>query len=139
LETVKPAAFHSGLQQAEEAVDKILNMISSRLGLDHDRVLGSRYSFPVLARYLMQRGGRIVNQQERGKLLYWYVNTFLWGRYSGSTESVMDQDLDAIEKTEGALDRLIGSLRQNRGDLRLKPEDFLGASKGTVSILYSTC
>ena len=131
LEGVTPRAFHSGLQQAEEAVDKILNMISSRLGLDHDRVLGSRYSFPVLARYLMQRGGRIVNQQERGKLLYWYVNTFLWGRYSGSTESVMDQDLDAIEKTEGALDRLIAQLRQNRGDLRLKPEDFMGSSTGT--------
>jgi hypothetical protein len=131
LESVKPAEFHTGLQQAEEAVDKVLNMISSRLGLDHDRVLGSRYSFPVLARYLMQRGGRIVNQQERGKLLYWYVNTFLWGRYSGSTESVMDQDLDAIEKTEGALDRLIAQLRQNRGDLRLKPEDFMGSSTGT--------
>jgi hypothetical protein len=131
LEAVKPAEFQSGLQRAEEAVDKILNMISSRLGLDHDRVLGSRYSFPVLARYLVQRGGRIVNQQERGKLLYWYVNTFLWGRYSGSTESVMDQDLDAIEKTEGALERLIAQLRQNRGELRLKPEDFMGSSTGT--------
>lgn len=131
LEHVTPAAFHNGLQQSEQAVDRILNMISSRLGLDHDRVLGSRYSFPVLARYLMQRGGRIVNQQERGKLLYWYVNTFLWGRYSGSTESVMDQDLDAIEKTEGALDRLIAQLRQNRGDLKLKPEDFTGSSTGT--------
>jgi hypothetical protein len=130
LDGVKPAAFHNGLQQSEESVDKILNMISSRLGLDHDRVLGSRYSFPVLARYLVQRGGRIVNQQERGKLLFWYVNTFLWGRYSGSTESVMDQDLGEIEKTEGALDRLIGLLRQNRGDLQLKPEDFLGSSTG---------
>jgi hypothetical protein len=42
----------------------------------------------------------------------------------------MDQDLDAIAKTEGALDRLIGLLRQNRGDLQLKPEDFLGSSTG---------
>lgn len=130
LEGVKPAEFHAGLHQAEESVDTILNMISSRLGLDHDRVLGSRYSLPVLARYLVQRGGRIVNQKERGKLLYWYVNTFLWGRYSGSTESVMDQDLDAIAKTEGALDRLIGLLRQNRGDLQLTSDDFLGSSTG---------
>jgi hypothetical protein len=42
LEHVTPAAFQNGLQQSEQAVDKILNMISSRLGLDHDRVLGSR-------------------------------------------------------------------------------------------------
>ena len=131
LDKVKPAEFHNGLKLAEESVDKILNMISSRLGLDHDRVLGSRYSFPVLARYLVQRGGRIVNQEERGKLLYWYVNTFLWGRYSGSTESVMNQDLEAIRKTEGALDRLIGLLRQNRGELKLKHDDFMGSSTGT--------
>ena len=64
-------------------------MISSRLGLDHDRVLGSRYSLPLLSRYLMQRGGHLNDYIERDKLLYWYVHTFLWGRYAGSTESFL--------------------------------------------------
>jgi hypothetical protein len=105
-------------------------MLSSRLGLDHDRVLGSRYSFPLIARYLNERGGRLVDHKERGKLLYWYVHTFLWGRYAGSTESVLNRDLDAIEESDGALDRLIALLRQNRGDLRVNPSDFLGWSRG---------
>jgi hypothetical protein len=130
LEKVDPSTFHKGLQQTEKAIDTILNMVSSRLGLDHDRVLGSRYSFPVIARYLTERGGRITDHEERGKLLYWYVNTFLWGRYAGSTESVLNQDLDAIEGTDGALDRLIALLRQQRGDLRVRPNDFLGWSRG---------
>jgi hypothetical protein len=130
LEDVNPPTFRNGLEQTEKAVDTVLNMVSSRLGLDHDRVLGSRYSFPVIARYLDQRGGRIADHEERGKLLYWYVHTFLWGRYAGSTESVLNQDLDAIEKTDGALDRLIALLRQQRGDLRVRPSDFLGWSRG---------
>ncbi len=130
LEDVNPLKFRNGLEQTEKAVDTVLNMVSSRLGLDHDRVLGSRYSFPVIARYLTQRGGRITDHEERGKLLYWYVNTFLWGRYAGSTESVLNQDLDAIEKDDGALDRLIALLRQQRGDLRVRPSDFLGWSRG---------
>jgi hypothetical protein len=130
LEKVNPSTFHKGLHQTEKAIDTILNMVSSRLGLDHDRVLGSRYSFPVIARYLTERGGRIIDHEERGKLLYWYVNTFLWGRYAGSTESVLNQDLDAIEETHGALDRLIALLRQQRGDLRVRPNDFLGWSRG---------
>ncbi len=130
LKDVKPTEFREGLEQTEKAVDTVLNMISSRLGLDHDRVLGSRYSFPVIARYLTQRGGRITGHEERGKLLYWYVNTFLWGRYAGSTESVLNQDLDAIEETDGALDRLIALLRKQRGDLRVRPNDFLGWSRG---------
>jgi hypothetical protein len=98
-------------------------IISSRLGLDHDRVLGSRYSFPIMAKYLTEREGSLADHKEGDQLLYWYIHTFLWGRYAGSTESVINQDLDLIEKKEGAIDRLIGQLRQNRGDLRLNPND----------------
>ena len=31
----------------------MLNLVSGRLGLDHDRVLGSQYSFPLLVGYLV--------------------------------------------------------------------------------------
>ena len=70
-------------------------------------MLGSRYSFPLLTRYLAQRGGRFDDHRERDRLLYWYVNTMLWGRYAGSTETVLNQDLRLIEERDGALDRLI--------------------------------
>ncbi|HEU5439794.1 MAG TPA: DUF262 domain-containing protein [Ktedonobacterales bacterium] len=130
LKDVENAAFRDGLSQAETAIDRLLNLISARLGLDHDRVLGSRYSFPVLARYLNLRGGRLTDYRERDKLLYWYIHTFLWGRYAGSTESTLNQDLGLIEQPDGALDRLIAQLRQTRGDLRVRPEDFLGYSQG---------
>ena len=76
------------IQRAEKLVDSLLNLIASRLGLDHDLVLGSRYSLPLLARYLDRRGGHLSGARERDKMLYWYVHTLLWGRYSGSTESV---------------------------------------------------
>lgn len=130
LANVKPDQVRYGLDEAEKSVDTLLNLISSRLGLDHDRVLGSRYSFPLLARFLVQHGGRLPDYKETGKLLYWYVHTFLWGRYAGSTESVLNQDLALIEENEGALDRLIEQLRQNRGDLNIQPNDFLGWSRG---------
>lgn len=130
LKDVSVSDFYKGLQQAEKAIDNLLNLISARLGLDHDQVLGSRYSFPVLARYIDQKGGQLTDHKEQGKLLYWYVHTLLWGRYASSTESVLNQDLALIEDTEGALDRLINQLRQNRGDLRLNPDDFKGWSSG---------
>jgi hypothetical protein len=130
LKDVSTPAFRDGLQQAEKSVDQILNLISGRLGLDHDRVLGSRYSFPLIARYLVQRGARVADHRERDKLLYWYVHTFLWGRYAGSTETVLNKDLDAIEDLNGALDRLIALLRRDRGDLRLTANDFLGWNMG---------
>ena len=62
-------------------------------------------------------------------------NTLLWGRYSGSTETVLNKDLEAIEKATPkgencALDNLISLLREDRGDLRLTESDFAGSTKG---------
>ena len=62
--------------------------------------------------------------------MYWYIHTFLWGRYSASTETALNQDLASIEELDGALERLIGQLRQNRGDLRVHANDFFGWSRG---------
>jgi len=130
LKDVEPEMFRDGLKKATQAVGTLLDLVSSRLGLDHDRVLGGRYAFPLMARYLMQRDGRLLDYRERDKLLFWYVHTFLWGRYAGSTESALNQDLALIEENEGALDRLVNQLRQIRGDLRLQASDFMGWSRG---------
>lgn len=129
LSHVKISDFKEGLKTTAKLIDIILNQIASRLGLDHDRVLGSRYSIPLMIGYLKNKGGKLHSTYEWNKLLYWYVHTFLWGRYAGSTESVLSQDLNIIETGEG-VDGLIKQLRQNRGDLTIRPEDFWGWSRG---------
>ena len=128
LDKVDNRAFQDGLRLTANRIDTLLNLVGSRLGLDHDRVLGGRYALPLMTRYIEQRGGAVTDPGERDTLLYWYVHSFLWGRYAAATESVLNQDLGLIEETEGGLDRLIDRLRQNRGDLRLHPDDFLGWS-----------
>lgn len=130
LDKVSTPELKDGLKKAERAIDILLNLISARLGLDHDRVLGSRYSFPVMARYLMQRGGHLTDYRERDKLLYWYIHTILWGRYAGSTETKINQDLHLIEGADGGLERLITQLRQERGGLTIHADDFWGWSTG---------
>ena len=130
LRDVEPSQFREGLVKAERHIDSLLNLIGSRLGLNHDRVLGSRYSFPLMVRYLEQRGGKFENHLERDRILFWYIHTMLWGRYAGSTETVLNRDLAAIEQAEGGLDRLIQELRQNRGDLKVHSDDFSGWSRG---------
>lgn len=131
LKEVSTADFREGLYRAEYHIDYFLNLIASRLGLDHDRVLGSRYSLPLLVRYLEQKGGQLADYRERDNLLFWYVHTMLWGRYSGSTESYLQRDLNAIAGNDKQdIARLVDQLHQNRGDLRLYPRDFEGATRG---------
>ena len=126
-----------GLSRATKNINKALNMISGRLGLDHDRVLFGRYAIPVMARYLDQRNEPL-NEFERDKLLFWYLQSGMWGRFSGSTESFIDQDLSAIEQIPGGLDRLLEQLRVWHGSLDVEPAHFDSWSLGArfYPVLY---
>ena len=113
--------IEGSLQRATKHIDNILNMVSSRLGLDHDRVLFGRYAFPVMVRYLDQSGP--LTNEEQDKLLFWFVHAGMRGRFSGSTESLIDQDLAAIDG-DAPLDALLGRLRSEYRHLVVEADDF---------------
>lgn len=129
------------LARAIRHIDTLLNTISGRLGLDHDQVFFGRFAVPVMARYLDQRKARGLgglNDKERDKLLFWYVQAAMWGRFSGSTESFIDQDLAALEGPDGGLDPLLEQLRLWHGGLRAEAGHFTGWSLGArfYPVLY---
>tara|TARA_B100001123_G_C15292154_1_gene1017839 strand:+ start:229 stop:2163 length:1935 start_codon:yes stop_codon:yes gene_type:complete len=131
--------FQEGLNKSKKYIDYLLNLLSSRLGIDHDRVLGSRYSFPVMALYLDKKGGAINDHKERNKLLYWYIHTFMWGRYAGSTESIINADLKILEESDGNIDNLIEEIKESRGGtLEIRESDFDTWGKGArlYPVLY---
>lgn len=126
-----------GLKRSAKAINTCLNLIGGRLGLDHDEVLFGRYAIPVMVRYLNQSAGQL-DAKERDKLLFWFVQAGMWGRFSGSTESYIDQDLAALEKDGDALDNLLEQLRLWHGGLRAEPGHFTGWSLGArfYPVLY---
>ncbi|MDT3776350.1 DUF262 domain-containing protein [Nitrospira sp. MA-1] len=129
--------IQDGLKRAVKHIDTSLNLISGRLGLDHDQVFFGRFGVPVMVRYLDQRTGTM-NEKERDKLLFWFVQAGMWGRFSGSTESFIDQDLAALEGADGGLDKLLEQLRLWHGGLRVEPGNFTGWSLGArfYPVLY---
>ncbi len=126
-----------GLKRATRRIDTCLNLISGRLGLDHARVFFGRFAVPVIVRYLDQKGGAL-DEVERDKLLFWFAQAGMWGRYSGSTESFLDKDLEALEGTDGGLDKLLEQLRLWHGGLRVEKGHFTGWSLGArfYPVLY---
>lgn len=131
------AEIQDGLKRATKHVDTCLNLIGGRLGLDHDQVFFGRFGVPVMVRYLDQRSGTM-DAVERDKLLFWFVQAGMWGRFSGSTESYIDQDLAALEGPGGGLDKLLEQLRLWHGGLRAEPGHFTGWSLGArfYPVLY---
>jgi hypothetical protein len=129
--------IQNGLKRAAKHVDTSLNMIGGRLGLDHDQVFFGRFGVPVMVRYLDKRSSPM-DMKERDKLLFWFVQAAMWGRFSGSTESFIDQDLAALEGEDGGLDKLLEQLRLWHGGLRAEPGHFTGWSLGArfYPVLY---
>ena len=129
--------IQQGLVRATKRIDTVLNMIAGRLGLDHDRVFFGRFAVPVMVRYLDRRTDAL-NAKERDKLLFWFAQAGMWGRFSGSTESLIDRDLAALEGPDGGLNALIDNLRMWHGGLRVEPEHFTGWSLGArfYPVLY---
>jgi hypothetical protein len=129
--------IQDGLERATKHVETSLNLISGRLGLDHDQVFFGRFGVPVMVRYLDRRSGPMT-AAERDKLLFWFVQAGMWGRFSGSTESFIDQDLAALEGPDGGLDKLLEQLRLWHGGLRVEPGHFTGWSLGArfYPVLY---
>ena len=133
--------IQDALQRAKKGIDAILNMIDGYLGLDHDRVLFGRFAVPVMVRYLDQREGPL-STEERDKLLFWFTQAGMWGRFSGSTETYIDQDLAAVDSVDSPLDKLVEQMRLWHGGLRTEPGHFTGWSLGArfYPVLYMlTC
>jgi hypothetical protein len=129
--------IQDGLARAIRHIDASLNLIGGRLGLDHDQVFFARFAVPVMVRYLDRHPGPLP-EKDRDKLLFWYVQTGMWGRFSGSVESFIDQDLEALEGEDGGLDRLLEQLRLWHGGLRVESGHFTGWSLGArfYPVLY---
>jgi len=129
--------IQGALSRAVKHIDSCLNLIGGRLGLDHDRVLFGRFGIPVIVRYLDQHKGHM-DEKERDKVLFWFVQAGMWGRFSGSTESFINQDLAALEGEDGGLEKLLEQLRLWHGGLRVEPGHFTGWSLGArfYPVLY---
>ncbi len=127
--------IQDGLKRSTKAIDSSLNLIGGRLGLDHEQVLFGRFAVPVMVRFLDQNKGQL-DEKQRDKLLFWFAQAGMWGRYSGNTESTIDEDLAALES--GGIDGLLTKLRFWRGGLRIEPEHFTGWSLGArfYPVLY---
>lgn len=121
--------FKDALYKTEQMIGLCLDHIGSRLGLDHDRVLASKHAIATMIGYIHAQPSAKLDNAHWNKLMYWYIHTFLWGRYASATESKMAQDMNVIQEGEG-VEGLLRLIRQQRGDLELTPEDFWGWSTG---------
>lgn len=123
--------------RTERATKDAVGIVRSELGLVNMDVLWSgSLLVPVIA-LCANLGARDRNNRE---IVGWMSLAMLLHRYSGASETSLDQDLRAC-RADDPVRALLGNLRQTRAQLVARPTDFTGslADKSGLMAMYVAC
>jgi hypothetical protein len=124
------ARLKDGWEQAKNGLRFAINFLRTNADIEDESLLSSPLFFVTIAYFSQLRDERLSRDEER-KLLYWLYVANARGRYSrGSTETLLDADLNALKRGGGPND-LIEIVRQQFGRLHLEPTDFVGRGAGS--------
>lgn len=97
-------------QRTREGLDRALEFLIHNCKIDRLDLLPSHYMLVAIAAFFDRFGANVTPQQARD-LQRWVYLALIWARYSGTTESALDQDYAALGK-----DTPIHTLIQNIED-----------------------
>lgn len=100
-------------------------------------VLPSPYLLIPVACLAVKSGYRLSGGTER-RLLRWVYAALMWGRYSGSTETKLDEDLLAIRDSADPLGDMVEKIRAQSGRIEVQPRDLKGKTRQSplFSMMY---
>ena len=124
-------------KQTQRATEQAIGLVRSELGLVNMEIL---WSGALLVPLIVLCATTPPRQRDSRALVAWLALAALHHRYSGSSETALDQDLRACRAQE-AIRALLANLRQTRPSLRAEPDDFAGALNDRSGLLgtYIAC
>jgi hypothetical protein len=120
-------------KRTQRATEQAISLIRSELGLVNMEIL---WSGALLVPLIALCATTPPKNRDARELVGWLALAALLHRYSGSSETALDQDLRAC-RNEDPIGALLGNLRQNRPLLSAGPNDFAGALNDRSGLLAS--
>lgn len=124
-------------KQTQRATDQALGLIRGELGLVNMDIL---WSGALIVPLIVLCATTPPRERDNRALIGWLALATLLHRYSGSSETALDQDLKACRSTD-PVRALLGNLRQIRSSLAAIPEDFSTrlADRSALLAMYIAC
>lgn len=111
--------------QCKQGIDYAINFLKCNAGIDSPALLSSP-SLLIALGYFGHHHAYKLSPKDEGMLRYWLLVANTKGRYSrGSSETLLDEDLQTIHQGRGAR-ALIDTLRKQFGRLDVEDEDLEG-------------
>jgi hypothetical protein len=89
-------ALQLGWRKAKRGVEHLVPLLKNNAQIATSELLPSETALVPLVAFLGLRPDAALTHEDADALLYWLFAAFVQGRYSGSTETVLAQDLRAI-------------------------------------------
>jgi hypothetical protein len=112
-------------ERAKKALEYLLNVLRFDAFIDSSGNLATDMALVPLVVYLANGKGKFVSDVEKKNFLHWMFAALMWARYSGSTETKLDEDLRAL-KSKNPPDRLRQNIIAERGRIKVEAQDFVG-------------
>lgn len=124
--------------ETEKATSRALDLVRSELGLVNMDILWSGSLLVPLIAIFATTSPK--GRDARG-LVGWLALAALHHRYSGASETALDQDLRACRNPKDPVGSLLTNLRGQRGRLKAMPADFGGglADRSGLLAAYIAC
>ncbi|MGD0005945.1 MAG: DUF1524 domain-containing protein, partial [Anaerolineaceae bacterium] len=117
----------------KNGISNTINFLKNNAFVDCSAVLPSQILLVPLIFYSSKNNLCASSQIENG-FLYWFYNAAIWGRYSGSMETSLNEDLSVFSKRKPYLN-LIENIWESVGkDRKAKVDDIRG--KGTSNPFF---
>ena len=122
LNTTTQDEILSNLEKISEHLNNTFNFITSNFGINEDnnlKLIPSEIVLISLMMYFIKTDGKIPTSVDLEKLILWFFSASHYGRYSGTTESVLNEDLRAL-KNPDPVTTWLAAIQRERGSLEMR-------------------
>ncbi len=118
----------------KKSLNDCLKLLDENLGIRTNNILPSQNVLVPLAFYLSRKKDKFTEDEAKDFSL-WFLLASFWGRYAGSPETRLDEDIKEIDKSS-SLKNLFHLLKNQVGRLQIDEERFAGKSRNSKLLLY---
>jgi hypothetical protein len=112
---------------SEKVFSYVVDVLRSEKITNSEIIRSKNVLFPVFY-YVFLSGGTFKTDKERRSALYWLHNALIWGRYAGSADQKLEEDINIIKNSgDVAWSGMINKIVDQRGRINLEANDLEGS------------
>lgn len=113
-----------GWTEAKATLSYLLDILKSEKVTNSSLIKSKVVIVPVF-HFLSLHGGTFKNDSDRSRAIHWFHTALIWGRYAGSTDQKLEEDVNAT-RHPSPWEALINKIIDQRGRIRIEASDLEG-------------